>query len=162
VFGASFAVGWTPCVGAVLGAILTLAATQPSMALLLMLSYSFGLGVPFLLVGLFTNEARGLIKKAGRTLEYVNKFFGAILVLIGILVFTNQLSRLANFALATDILVSFNASISLGASLNLGIAFLAGIVSFLSPCVLPLIPGYLTYLASISTKNIAKKGKDSK
>ncbi|MEK6808896.1 MAG: cytochrome c biogenesis protein CcdA, partial [Nanoarchaeota archaeon] len=54
VFGSAFAVGWTPCVGAVLGTILTLAITSPSNAFVLLLVYSLGLGIPFLLVGLFT------------------------------------------------------------------------------------------------------------
>src|SRR3989344_6722430 len=58
IFGAAFAVGWTPCVGAVLGAVLSLAVTQPGTAFFLMLAYSLGLGIPFLVVGLFTNQAR--------------------------------------------------------------------------------------------------------
>ena len=64
-------------------------------------------------------------------------------------VFTNQLSRVASFPLASSILISLNfVGINLCSSLNLGIAFLAGLVSFLSPCVLPLIPAFLSYLAS--------------
>ena len=152
VFGAAFAVGWTPCVGAVLGAIFTLAVAQPGSAFLLLLSYSFGLGIPFLLVGLFTNEAQSLIRKAGRWFHYIQSFFSIILIFLGILVFTNQLSRIASFALASDLLLSLESGASVGASLNLGIAFFAGIVSFLSPCVLPLIPGFLTYLASTVKK----------
>ena len=57
VFGAAFAVGWTPCVGAALGAILVLAASQPASAFFLLLAYTLGLGLPFLLVGLFTSKA---------------------------------------------------------------------------------------------------------
>lgn len=153
VFGAAFAVGWTPCVGAVLGSILTLAVTQPGFALPLMLSYSLGLGLPFLIVGLFTNQAQRLIKKRGKFTFYLNKFFGLVLLVIGILVFTRQISRLANFALATSVILGFEANlVSVSASVNIFIAFLAGIVSFLSPCVLPLIPGYLIYLAGVSLR----------
>jgi len=65
VFGSAFAVGWTPCVGAILGAILTLAIITPASAFPLLLSYSLGLGIPFLAVGLFTNQAQGFINKAG-------------------------------------------------------------------------------------------------
>ena len=60
VFGSAFAVGWTPCVGAILGGILTLAVSNPASAFPLLLSYSLGLGIPFLIVGLFTNSASSL------------------------------------------------------------------------------------------------------
>ena len=58
VFGAAFAVGWTPCVGPILGAILTLAVTQPGSAFGFLLAYTLGLGLPFLLVGLFTDHQK--------------------------------------------------------------------------------------------------------
>src|SRR3990167_4510981 len=58
VFGAAFAVGWTPCVSAALGAILALATTSASSAFLLLFAYTLGIGIPFLLVGLFTNQAQ--------------------------------------------------------------------------------------------------------
>jgi len=154
IFGAAFAVGWTPCVGAVLGAVLALAVTQPGMAFTLMLAYSLGLGLPFLLVGLFSNEAQRFITGKGKYLHYLSYFFGLILIGLGVLVFTNQLNRIANFAIVSDFLISLNiGSVGLGMSLNLGIAFFAGIVSFLSPCVLPLIPAFLAYLASVGSKN---------
>ncbi len=149
VFGAAFAVGWTPCVGAVLGAVLTLAATQPSIAFFLLLSYSLGLGIPFLLVGLFTNQAQGIIKGKGKFLHYLNYIFGVVLIGLGTLVFTNQLSRIANLSLASDILLSVSpGGVGVEGSLSLGIAFFAGLVSFLSPCVLPLVPAFLSYLAT--------------
>lgn len=155
IFGAAFAVGWTPCVGAVLGAILTLAVTNPGTAFFLMLSYSLGLGIPFLLVGLFTNKAQRIISKAGRWLQYLQYVFGVILILLGILVFTNQLSRVANLAFVTNLLTSLNIGVASGSmsSLNFGIAFFAGFVSFLSPCVMPLIPAFLSYLASVGVKH---------
>lgn len=154
IFGSAFAVGWTPCVGVILGAVLALAVTEPSTAFFLLLSYSLGLGIPFLLVGLFTNQAQKLINKTGKWIGYANQIFGSILILVGIFVFTNQLSRIANFPFASNILLSLNiGSIGLGSSLNLGIAFIAGFLSFLSPCVLPLIPAFLAYLASTVTGN---------
>ncbi|MEK6922440.1 MAG: cytochrome c biogenesis protein CcdA [Nanoarchaeota archaeon] len=152
VFGAAFAVGWTPCVGAILGAVLTLAITQPTSAFFLLLAYSLGLGIPFLLVGLFTNQAQKLIEKYSKWIKYANYVFGVVLIVLGILVFVNQLSRVANLAFASNLLLSFGTVTIGAASLNIGIAFLAGFVSFLSPCVLPLIPAFLTYLASTATK----------
>ena len=154
VFGAAFAVGWTPCVGAILGAVLALAVTEPSTSFFLLLSYSLGLGIPFFLVGLFTNQAMRLINKAGRWITYANYFFWAILIILGMFVFTNQLSRIASFPIASKILISLNVGgVSLGTSLNLGIAFFAGLLSFLSPCVLPLIPAFLAFLASTVVKD---------
>ena len=153
VFGAAFAVGWTPCVGAVLGSILTLAVTQPGIALPLMMAYALGLGIPFIIVGLFTNQARSFIKKFSKHFETLDKIFGATLIGLGILVFTNQLARIANFAAAVTLVLSIDAGIAgISSTINIFIAFIAGIVSFLSPCVLPLLPGYLTYLASITIK----------
>ena len=154
IFGAAFAVGWTPCVGPILGAILTLAVTQPTSAFFLLLSYSIGLGIPFLLVGLFTNQAQKLISKAGKWLKIFNIIFGAVLIVLGVFVFTNQLSKVASFAFASNFLLSLNiAGVGATNSLNIIISFIAGIVSFLSPCILPLIPAFLAYLGTTITKN---------
>jgi len=149
VFGSAFAVGWTPCVGAILGAILTLAAANPGSAFPLLLSYSLGLGIPFLIVGLFTDRASGFIEKAGPWLKYVNYVFGSILIILGILVFTNQLARFASVPFLTDLLISLDSGTGgVGATLGISVAFIAGLASFLSPCVLPLIPAFLAYLGT--------------
>ena len=149
VFGSAFAVGWTPCVGAILGGILTLAVSNPASAFPLLLSYSLGLGIPFLIVGLFTNSASKFIEKAGPKLKYVNYVFGAILIILGILVFTNQLSRVASVPFLSNLLINVSeGSVGMVGALGLGISFIAGIASFLSPCVLPLIPAFLSYLAT--------------
>ncbi|MEK6902006.1 MAG: cytochrome c biogenesis protein CcdA [archaeon] len=96
LFGAAFAVGWTPCVGAVLGAVLTLAATNPGVALPLMFAYSLGLGIPFLLAGVFISRAQGVIGWLAPHLKTINVIFGLIMVLLGILVFTGYLVVVAN------------------------------------------------------------------
>jgi cytochrome c-type biogenesis protein len=95
VFGASFAVGWTPCVGAVLGSVITLSATQPGMSFALLLAYSIGLGIPFLIVGLFAEEALVFIRKLGPYFKYFNMAVGILLILLGVLVFTQTLSNIA-------------------------------------------------------------------
>ncbi|QQR93051.1 MAG: cytochrome C biogenesis protein [Candidatus Iainarchaeum archaeon] len=96
LFGAAFAVGWTPCVGAVLGAVLTLAVTNPTTAFPLMLAYALGLGIPFLLVGIFISQAQGVINYLAPHLKTLNLIFGVVLVLMGILVFTGNLVVVAN------------------------------------------------------------------
>lgn len=156
VFGAAFAVGWTPCVSAALGAILVLAATNATSAFLLLFAYTLGLGVPFLVVGLFTNQAQELINKAGSWLRYVNYAFGVLLIGIGVLIFVGELSKIANFQALTNILLALNIGTSAGGGIsslsvtNFAIALFAGLASFLSPCVLPIIPGFLSYLAQSS------------
>ncbi len=95
LFGAAFAVGWTPCVGAVLGSILALAASMPGSAFGLLLSYSLGLGIPFLIVGIFAQEFIGWIQKHSAFLKYFNMVVGLLIVALGVLVFTNNLSLVA-------------------------------------------------------------------
>lgn len=148
IFGAAFAVGWTPCVGAILGAILSLAVTQPGSAFFLLLAYSLGLGIPFMIVGLFTNQAKEFISKNGKLFKYVNYVFGVVLIILGIFVFTENLSKIANLSFASNLLISLNIGTLSAGSLNIFVSFIAGIVSFLSPCVLPLIPAFLAYLGT--------------
>jgi cytochrome c-type biogenesis protein len=97
VFGAAFAAGWTPCVGPVLGSILGLAATAPGSAFALLFAYSIGLGIPFLLVGLFANHAALLIQKYLRFFHIINVVFGVLLIIMGVLAFTQNLGLIANF-----------------------------------------------------------------
>lgn len=105
VFGAAFAVGWTPCVGAALGAILGLAAAEPTTALYLLFSYSIGLGLPFIIVGAFTAQASSLINRYVHILKYVNIAFGVVLIVLGVLVFTQSLNLIANFGFLNSILL---------------------------------------------------------
>jgi cytochrome c-type biogenesis protein len=104
VFGAAFAAGWTPCVGPILGSTFTLAATAPGAAYNSLLAYSLGLGVPFLITGAFFSQATGLIRRMVKYLKYFNPIMGAVLIVLGILVFTNQLALLGNFPLANQVI----------------------------------------------------------
>lgn len=108
LFGTAFAFGWTPCIGAILGSILTLAIVSPSNALSLLFAYSLGLGIPFLLVGLFTSEAYNLISRSDKFLKYFNLIVGILLVILGILVFFNILSRLSSFTFAESLLLKYS------------------------------------------------------
>jgi cytochrome c-type biogenesis protein len=99
LFGAAFATGWTPCVGAVLGAILTLAVTSPGTALAMLLAYSLGLGLPFLAVGLFAAGAQKFINRWAGAMQKISVVFGLVLVALGVLVFTQRLERIASFEL---------------------------------------------------------------
>ncbi len=105
LFGASFAVAWTPCVGPILGSTLALASTQPASAFPLLLAYSLGLGAPFLLVGLFPSSAFSFLKRHRKAAVRLHVAFGAVLLGMGVLVFTNRLSLLANFQLLNEVLL---------------------------------------------------------
>jgi cytochrome c-type biogenesis protein len=105
LFGASFAVAWTPCVGPILGSTLALATTRPGSAFPLLLAYAAGLGAPFLLVGLFPARAFSFLKQHQRAAARVHVAFGVVLIGMGVLVFTNQLNLLANFPLLNEVLL---------------------------------------------------------
>jgi cytochrome c-type biogenesis protein len=105
LFGVAFAAGWTPCVGAALGAILGLAASQPGIAFSLLLAYSLGLGLPFIVTGLFASRAAPLITKYADALGYINIAFGIVLIIIGILIFTQTLSLVANLPFLNNFLL---------------------------------------------------------
>jgi len=105
VFGLAFAAGWTPCVGPILGTILTLAATTPSVAFNLLFVYSLGLGIPFILIGIFYSRANKVIRSMSKHLKYYNLVLGGFIIILGILVFTNQLAYIANFPLLNQLLL---------------------------------------------------------
>ena len=105
LFGLAFAAGWTPCVGPVLGTILTLAATTPAMAFNLLLVYSLSLGIPFILMGVFFSRATKVIQSMSKHLKYYSVILGGLIIVLGILVFTNQLALIANFPLLNELVL---------------------------------------------------------
>jgi cytochrome c-type biogenesis protein len=97
--GMAFAAGWTPCIGPVLGAILGLAATSTDLArgTLLLVAYSAGLAVPFLLAAVALESFLGWFQRFRRYLPWVMRVSGALLVFVGILMVTGQFTRLAGW-----------------------------------------------------------------
>lgn len=96
LIGNAFAIGWTPCVGPILAAILVLAGASSSATLgtSLLLFYSAGLMLPFLLAGIFTAQTGRFLAQHAKLLQYVNYLGGALLIVLGILVFTGNLAVL--------------------------------------------------------------------
>ncbi|MBT3573661.1 MAG: cytochrome C biogenesis protein [Nitrosopumilus sp.] len=105
IFGLAFAIGWTPCVGPILGTILTLAVTTPSMSFSLLLAYSLGLGIPFILMGIFFSRSTRIIRSMSKHLKYYNIVLGGLIIILGVLVFTNQLAYIANFPLLNELVL---------------------------------------------------------
>ncbi len=105
LFGLAFATGWTPCIGPVLGSILTLAAASPGQAFALLLAYSLGLGIPFILMGIFFSRFTKLIRALSKHLKYYSIIMGSFIIVLGILVYTNQLATIASFPLLNNLLI---------------------------------------------------------
>jgi cytochrome c-type biogenesis protein len=100
VLGAAFAFGWSPCIGATLGAVLTMAAGRadsggPAAGALLLAVYSLGLGIPFLLAGIGVSKLTTVLGWLRRHVRTVNLVSGAILVLVGLLFVTNQVFQIS-------------------------------------------------------------------
>lgn len=97
VIGMAFAAGWTPCVGPVLSAILVLAANAETAwhGLLYLLAYSMGMALPFLLIALYLSRLKGALRWVKRHHAWVSRFTGALLVAMGLMLFTNSFTRLA-------------------------------------------------------------------
>jgi len=97
LMGVFFSAGWSPCVGPVLGAILTLALNGGSISLgaTLLTAYSIGLGIPFLIAALGIGWVTAVLRKYGRTMRYVEIAMGVILVIIGVMLFTGVFELIA-------------------------------------------------------------------
>ncbi|MBI1885901.1 MAG: cytochrome c biogenesis protein CcdA [Chloroflexi bacterium] len=106
--GSAFSAGWSPCIGPTLGAILALAVSSGTVAEagVLLLVYSAGLAIPFLAMGLAFNSVKPLYLRAKRYMGVVNYVSGALLIVVGILIFTDSLvnfNELFNFGFLRDI-----------------------------------------------------------
>jgi cytochrome c-type biogenesis protein len=103
VLGLAFGFGWTPCIGPVLGAILTLGATRAAGegSTLLLAAYAAGLGVPFLVVALFTRELAARMRALRRVGWLLQSVAGLVLVAMGTAMMTGHLSRFAYWLLET-------------------------------------------------------------
>ncbi len=105
VFGLAFATCWTPCIGPILGSVLTLAATTPGQSFTLLLAYSAGLGIPFILMGVFFSRMTRVIRALSKHLKYYSVIMGSFIILLGVLVLTNQLATIASFPFLNDLLL---------------------------------------------------------
>ncbi len=147
LMGIFFAAGWSPCIGATLGAILTMGLSQQTVgqAMWLASGYSLGLGIPFLSIALGLEHATGWVKRVGRYRRTIQIASGVFIITIGVLLFTNTMTLIAIWAFKNGLYVERFALFA--AAPTYFTAILAGLLSFLSPCVLPLVPAYLGYLS---------------
>ncbi len=108
LLGMAFAFGWTPCIGPILGAILTVSATSATVAegVKLLAIYSLGLGIPFLLVAAFTGGILARLKSIGHVGRLLQILAGAVMVLMGVAIITGRLSTFSFWLLETFPLLS--------------------------------------------------------
>jgi thiol:disulfide interchange protein len=98
LMGVFFSAGWSPCVGPILGAILTLSASGGSttQGVQLLSAYSVGLAIPFLLAATQLSLVTHVIRRYGKLMHYVEKGMGVLLILVGIFLFIGRFERLAS------------------------------------------------------------------
>jgi len=155
VIGAAFSLAWSPCIGPILGVVLTLAAAsgQALQGAVLLTFYSLGLGVWFLAFGVFFGWLSPRMRRLNPYLPRLMIASGVFFILVGALMFLGEFTRLNNyfaafgFAFEGTATAEESLSGSLGGWFGPGVAFFGGVVSFLSPCVLPLVPAYLVNIA---------------
>ncbi|HEX6959500.1 MAG TPA: cytochrome c biogenesis protein CcdA [Ferrovibrio sp.] len=101
VIGLAFAFGWTPCVGPILATILTVAASRDQLGygVSLLATYALGLGIPFLLAALAVKPFMAFMQRFKRHLHKVEIVAGAMLVVTGVLIFTNSLGQFSSYLL---------------------------------------------------------------
>jgi cytochrome c-type biogenesis protein len=161
LMGVSFAGGWVPCIGPILASILFLASDSQT-ALKgagLLLIYSMGLGIPFLLTGLMFSNMTRWLRAMNRHLGIVSIISGLFMLYVAYMLWTDSLAALTTqFAALNEWIFQAEEQVSsifagggnligAAASTEVVLAFSAGLISFLSPCVLPLVPAYIGYLS---------------
>jgi len=167
MLGVSFSAGWVPCVGPILGSILFLASDTATVGqgALLLTVYSLGLGIPFLITGAAFSSVARFLRRLNRYANIVSIVSGLFLLYVAYLLGSGTLATLTTqFAFLNE--WSTNIEVWLGKvsgtdgdiiSLSLlggaPLAFLAGLISFISPCVLPLVPAYIGYLSGATVNN---------
>lgn len=167
LLGVSFSAGWVPCVGPILASIFFLASDSATVAqgAGLLFVYSLGLGIPFLITGLAFDRMAPWLRKLNRHAGIVSKISGVFLLYVAYLLWfdklatlTTQFSNLNTFVLSVEDWVGVVTGtrgdiVSASFLVAIPIALIAGIISFFSPCVLPLVPAYIGFLTGATVGN---------
>lgn len=135
LMGIFFSAGWSPCVGPILGAILTISLSEGSVlqGVILLSAYSAGLAIPFLIASLEIGLVTTALQRYGKVMHYVEVGMGVVLIIVGVMLFFGRFERLAQLS------ASF---FSIYDEVVLGRLLLVVLVSLV---VLGLIPAYLAY-----------------
>ena len=154
--GSAFAVGWTPCIGPILGAVLTLAASSATVlqGTFLLAAWSLGLGLPFLIAGLMLGQVMTGMRKLRPVMPVLEVVGGVLVIFIGALIFLDEFT-IFNQYFTSGVSTVTGAEegltgIDVESPAGFAVAFSAGVIAFLSPCCLPMVPAYLLHLAGVS------------
>lgn len=158
--GLAFGAGWSPCIGPILAGIITIASAQGSALQggILLGVYSLGFAIPFLIAAQILPSVRRFNKYVG----IIEKTGGVLLIIVGVLLLTNAINTFAPY-LAN--LGSLESILGEGVFLANGeaipatlypLALAAGTLSFLSPCVLPILPGFMAYLTGVNADQLMR------
>ncbi len=101
LIGIAFALGWTPCIGPILGAILAVASTKTKISegMMLLSSYSLGLAIPFFITALLMDKMFVHFRKIQKHMQKISLASGVFLIVIGVMIFTNALQSVSNYLL---------------------------------------------------------------
>ncbi|MGL4651249.1 MAG: cytochrome c biogenesis protein CcdA [Caldilineaceae bacterium] len=171
LLGVSFSAGWVPCIGPILSSIFLVASDSTTVAqgASLLAVYSLGLGIPFLITGLFFTSMTPVLRRLNRHANIVSIISGAFLLYVAYLLWFDRLASLTTqFAWLNDFVFAVEDWLGLvsgtggdiaaaGAVGAYGLALVAGMISFISPCVLPLVPAYIGFLTSTTVGSGAAK-----
>lgn len=146
LMGIFFAAGWTPCIGTTFGAIITLGFSHETttQAMFLASGYALGLGIPFLAIGLLTAQSFSLLRKLKKWTRTFQIMSGILQMSIGVMLITGTLVAITTWSQRNGLFIDLEVG---NATPSYLIAVLAGLLSFLSPCVLPIIPGFVGHLS---------------
>lgn len=156
--GIGFAAGWSPCIGPILAAVLALASEAKTVprGMELLFIYSLGLGVPFLLTAIGLQYVLPLLNRMKRYLRVVEIVAGLIVIGMGLVLLTDSFLRFTGWLYET-----FPALANVGTGpeasgdvISVSAVFIAGLVSFISPCVLPLVPVYISWITGQSIESL--------
>jgi cytochrome c-type biogenesis protein len=156
IMGVFFAAGWSPCIGATLGAILTLGFSQDTVgqAMVLTSGYSLGFGLMFLLLAIGLDRAMTWVRRLRKYMRTFQIVTGIMIIAIGLLMLTERMALISIWASSLGLYLDVPSGGS--AIPSYLTAVVAGILSFFSPCVLPLVPAYLGYLSGQALSSTMK------
>lgn len=156
--GIGFAAGWSPCIGPILAAVLAYASEEKTVAqgTFLLFIYSLGLSLPLLATAVALQWVLPLLARLRRFLGLIEVVAGLIVIGMGLVLVTDSFLRFTGWLYQTfpalaNVGTGPEAS---GEAVSMGAAFVAGLVSFISPCVLPLVPVYISYLTGQSIESL--------